>query len=73
MEYQIEKNVPIPDFVPRGARTAILSRMEVGDSFLVPNEDSRKVTPQFSAQAKRLGIQIICRNVEGGSRVWRVA
>lgn len=66
----IEKDVPIP---PKHARAqgvaATLSRMQKGDSFLLDSEDACR---HAHGVAKRNGMKITTRKVEGGWRVWKI-
>lgn len=69
----IEKNVPLPpknnghvDTSPR----SLMSKMEVGDSILF--EVPRSKYAVLHSSAKRAGIKITVRFVEGGIRVWRI-
>ena len=72
MTYEIEKNIPLPEYAGRGRskgelRLAVES-MEVGDSFLVV-KDKRTPLPKM---AQVLGIGLTTRK-EGDDlyRVWR--
>jgi hypothetical protein len=64
---KIEKNIPIP---PRGHQknTALLEKMEVGDSVLVENRRKSVSTAQV---LNRKGWKAVTRTVHGGIRVWR--
>jgi len=75
--YQIEKDIPIPSISHKNRPSTIypLKQMEIGDSFFVPDNDKGKKSTVRSAVlviAKRIGIKIVTRKVEGGLRVWRV-
>ena len=66
---KIEKGVPIPK-----ARTRThypMKEMEVGDSFFIASEGFLNIPSRVIPQAKRLGIKVSTRQVEGGYRVWR--
>jgi len=72
MTYEIEKNIPLPERNPNCGRSKYpLSRMEIGDSFLIPEFGGSK-QPQMHSSAHRLGIKVSCRVTEEGLRVWRV-
>ena len=72
--YVIEKGIPIPPpFRARagwkkgsGVRCA-LRKMEIDDSMVVKPVDQFSI----SSHASRLGISVVCRNIDGVVRVWR--
>lgn len=70
--YEIEKGIPV---FPRGKYP--FSRMEIGDSFLVPAEDGgakvRKVRSAACEFARRKSVKFTCLSVNGGLRIWRTA
>ena len=75
----IEKNVPIP--APGTSRQRkwkrILSRLDVGDSFVAPcgrtGADRNRVGSSMAFGAKAAGIKIATRRTEDGNlRIWRV-
>jgi len=75
--YEIERDVPIPKGRrPGPPKIYPIQEMEIGDSFLIPNEDvrGRKSVTQFVVpQAKRYGYRLTTRKLsDGGFRVWRV-
>ncbi len=65
---QIEKNIPIPATYP-------FKDMEVGDSFLVPEEVNRAaVTNSARRFGKNHGMEFTVRSISGGRlRCWRTA
>jgi hypothetical protein len=67
----IEKGVPLPEGLRRGAIKNTLLALSPGDSFVVPPKSVSNVY----ARAKRLGIKICVahRSDKSGARVWRVA
>ncbi len=70
---QIDKDIPIKPY--RRGRTGMfteaLRAMDVGDSFLLTeNPASDRHTAKRAA--KRMGIKLTSRTVEGGIRVWRI-
>lgn len=72
---QIEKGIPI-----YGTDTiaSLLSKMEAGDSFLIPEADFSKTSGLHGAQqralfaARRMKVKVKTRKWDGGLRVWRV-
>lgn len=44
----------------------------VGDSFFVPNVNTRIMSAQAGAAGKKFNMKFITRTVEGGCRIWRV-
>lgn len=72
--YQIEKSVPIQEIKPPNYYP--FSQLEVGDSFLVPDADKKKIASVracASTFAKKSGRKLVCKKAEGGVRVWRTA
>lgn len=67
--FAIESDVPVP--LPLGMRKYPLEQMQIGDSFFIP-AGSRSQQTLVAVYAKRYGIKVITRTVEGGIRVWRV-
>lgn len=71
-ELRIEKGVPIKAFYEAG-NTELLKKMEVGDSVFISNNSTTQQTRnRFYSIAKRIGIKVIIRKVEGGARMWRI-
>jgi hypothetical protein len=66
----IEKNIPLPEPRKRTATwIAIIQGMEVGDSFVVPNE---KVANNLYNYFCKLKMRCTCKEIEAGFyRVWR--
>jgi len=70
-ELKIEKGVPTPKgYVKTNHRMELLQKMEVGDSVLLPEHPS-EVRQMYFNPAKRLGMHIIVRKTEEGTRMWR--
>lgn len=66
---KIEKGIPIPE--GRGRATKWPWRdLAVGDSFLMRGKTIRSAGA--GEAARRCGIRLLARTVEGGVRVWRV-
>ena len=66
---KIEKNIPVPE---RNKARAVASEMNVEDSVFFEGAKGRSQGCNLLANLKKLGLQGICRKVEGGFRVWRV-
>lgn len=50
--------------------------MEVGQSFFVQTEDTKKFASlrnSATSRGKKLGMKFVTRQMDGGIRVWRVA
>jgi len=69
---KIEKGIPVKKFYEKGM-TALLGKMEVGDSVFFDGQiDTTHMRNRSYGIAKRLGMKIVVRKVEGGSRLWRI-
>lgn len=68
----IEKSVPMPELKRPGTPwLALISKMEVGDSFVVPNE---KIANGLYQYFKKANMKATIREIEAGfCRVWRRA
>jgi hypothetical protein len=67
MQPKIDKNIPSPP-----ERTAMLRRMEPGDSVYVPGvKDATAAYARYFNPAKRIGIKIKIRKEADGVRIWR--
>jgi hypothetical protein len=66
----IQKHVPMPEFRKEPTPwLAIIKQMEVGDSFIVPNE---KVANGLYQYFRQLNMRCTCKEIEAGFyRVWR--
>lgn len=69
MDFKIEKGYPLPDAWPGFVRT--LRKLKVGDSFHIP-DPGLATQATIWALARREGIRVSCRQMQGGLRVWRV-
>lgn len=68
--YKIEKNIPIPPIRRRpGTQMAFLSRLRIGDSFLI---QSKQVSTWYSL-SKKSKIKITARKEKCSHRIWRIA
>ncbi len=67
----IEKNIPVPGF--NVAILETMSKMEIGDSFLVGTSSkyARMYLQRFKTNEILTGKKFISRTVDGGLRVWR--
>lgn len=63
----IDKGIPMPEGWSKFGNT--IREMEVGDSVLLT--DQRDVS-NLQSSAKRIGLRMTSRKVEGGWRVWRI-
>lgn len=72
MDIKVEKGIPMPPVHPYGRWYTQFSQMEIGDSFLVPDERSRN---NVINSAKHKGFRITTHKEKDGSgiRVWLVA
>lgn len=72
MDFQIERNIPIPPrmYGSKSTKYAFALQMEVGDSVLV---QTRPIASAISNRLKISGYKFATRKVEGGIRVWRTA
>jgi len=75
MTIEITADVPIPALPPRvSPLTAALRTMAVGESFVAPQTDRRKLAATITTTAKSNGCKYTTRTQEDGTvRVWRVA
>lgn len=67
---QIDKDIPIPS--NNDEYREALSKMEVGDSFFLPNLTVSGRTTLYRI-AKQFNAEFTTRAVDGGTRVWRRA
>jgi hypothetical protein len=73
--YEIESNVPMPGFHVQSAIKETLSKMGVGDSFLIPSP-STNAAIKVRLEAKEVGIKVSIRTVnkiKGDIRIWRTS
>lgn len=70
----IEKNVPLSDTLNKGRKaTYPFGKMEVGDSFRVPEEKSVTVRNSSFVYGSRNGKKFTVRKHEDAYRCWRIA
>jgi hypothetical protein len=75
---KIDKGIPLPsrgESNRRGAGSKYPWRsMEVGDSFLIPSDDPKKLQRRMYQNYRRYKpMKFETRMVEGGVRIWRTA
>ena len=63
---RLSHKIPVPE---KKETKYPLKRMEIGDSFLVEDQEERK---KVRTMASRLGMKITSRNWKGKIRVWRI-
>ncbi len=73
MTIEIEKNQVIPATIQNLGRRERYpwSKMEVGDSFFIPDGNRSRIAGAASHAARRLGRKFVVRSVDGGVRAWR--
>ena len=69
---KIEKGIPIPKKFGTCAKWPF-EKMEIGDSFLMPELAAQQASGRAGYWARKMGHKYTCREVEGGTRVWRIA
>lgn len=69
--YEIEDNVPLPNHL--GGTAYPFDRLEIGQSFFVPNKKLSSFTALTQYYKTKLRRKFTCRTMDGGVRVWRVA
>jgi hypothetical protein len=81
MDVKIEKGIPVPElktknprFLQKGSKTFFLSKLEVGDSFLLPSGVSRSRIHQAMLGMGMVPLMRSWRLKDGGlqTRIWRV-
>ena len=71
MEFEIEKNVPVP--VTEKNRKYPINKLEVGESFFIPDVKLPKMYNAISYHKfKYPDTNFKCRSMDGGVRVWRI-
>lgn len=68
---QIDKGVPMPSARVSMDWTPLLARLEVGDSFLLPDGAKSSIGTAMKAFKDATGKALASRKVDGGIRVWR--
>jgi len=81
--FRIEKNVPMPEYSPRGAKLYPLEKMEIGDSFLIPKSEDETGPPLKTLRGRvngiigtvqrRTNLRFATITMPEGIRVWRIA
>lgn len=72
-QIKIEKGVPLPPSTKIGKWRDLLEKLEVGDSFFLPNNvRAANIHSNLAVPARRLGIKITVRAISDGVRVWRI-
>ena len=73
--YTIEKNIPFQN-TRNGDKVGLVSKMNVGDSFLITDEDdihlARQKAASYTTAGRRLNMKLTARTTEEGVRVWRI-
>lgn len=71
---KIDKDIP-PPLTDRRIWSPLIKSMEVGDSFFVPREEitADAMRGRMSYQAARHRVKLRTVEVDGGTRVWRIA
>ena len=71
--YKVEKNIPIANQKDRTGKTGFLLSLDVGDSFVISENDKKNERNSWHVYAKRLGMKIVTRTTnEGEIRIWVV-
>lgn len=70
---EINKGLPVPPDTRGMKRKYPFDKMEVGDSFFVPDKTSDCMSQCIAYAKKRLGFSFTRRTVDGGVRVWRIS
>jgi hypothetical protein len=70
---RIDKGVPLPSRHNKAVAWAqILDKLELGDSFLLPNEGRYSINKFATAWSRANGRALAIRKTDDGVRVWRV-
>ena len=70
--YPIDDNIPLPAPLRGAPQKYPYTKLEVGQSYFVPNVAQKKAGSGYVQFAKRTGRKFVSRIVDGGVRVWRV-
>lgn len=70
----VDKGIPIPAMTRGGPRHRMYpwASLEIGDSFFVKGRNGKGFSGMAASKGKTLKRKFVCRNVDGGVRVWRV-
>jgi len=70
--FTIEKGIPAPKPKSRGF-IAVLRKMNIGDSVLVPRTEYSRVLSNAYYTARKYGMKVVSRkNSDGSIRFWRI-
>lgn len=70
MEFAVETGFPVP--VKKARSKYGFDRLAVGQSIFVPGEKEWGAAHEAARKyARRRGLEFVCREVDGGLRVWR--
>jgi len=71
---KIDKHIPPPGYVLGGKHLRVVSKMDVNDSVLIEGayNTSHPDCQGLRQAGKKLGYEMMCRQAEGGVRVWRI-
>jgi hypothetical protein len=69
-QYEIEKGVEMPPDKRKTSKYPF-EKMEVGDSFFVPEKTAISLQSTCSLYKQKTGYKFILREVDGGVRIWR--
>lgn len=74
MEFEIQKGVPAPERAKHGRREKYpFRKMEVGDSILIPGEDSSHKSGRAARKyGAENGKRFCTRSEPAGLRIWRI-
>jgi hypothetical protein len=70
-DYKIEKGIKIPKNSKGVGLKYPFDKLKVGDSFAVGIDEMDKAKRTAYLYARRHGIKIETRAIEGGARIWR--
>ena len=70
-EFKVEKGIPIPSINNDSGFRETLRKLEVGDSFEIPDDVKRVAT--WRASANTVGFRIGAKFSWRGRRVWRIS
>lgn len=68
-EIKIEKGIPIT--LKNGVMMYPFDKLEVGDSFVIPNKKTNQLGSLIQLAKNRLQRKFVTRTIEGGTRIWR--
>ena len=71
MTIKIDQNVPLPQKNTFGALKYPFRKMEIGDSFFIPNRSSTGISTDIY-KPKKFTMRAVTENGVKGVRVWRI-